>query len=184
MASSDSQIDKPHRVNTLQKRAKLLDVNINTGMQSINTEIQPVSTLPAQHGCGKDKIQDIKHHKAQDMIKLFECKITACYTNSKTWKQWCQYSENCSNNINRFKYSKLLLTSKREIGSLYQENTFLLLPNAPAHLLRNKSVKQFKNRYEFNTVNLAFSFLCWKYTTVHICTIYNMSDDVVSDLQS
>ena len=36
MASSDSQIDKPQRGRP--KRAELLDVNINTGAQSINTE--------------------------------------------------------------------------------------------------------------------------------------------------
>ena len=36
MASSDSQIDKPQRGRP--KRAELLDVNINTGTQSINTE--------------------------------------------------------------------------------------------------------------------------------------------------
>ena len=36
MASSDSQIDKPQR--GLPKRAELLDENINTGAQSINTE--------------------------------------------------------------------------------------------------------------------------------------------------
>ena len=36
MASSDSQIDKPQC--GCPKRAELLDVNINTGMQSINTE--------------------------------------------------------------------------------------------------------------------------------------------------
>ena len=36
MASSDSQIDKPQRGRP--KRAELPDVNINTGVQSINTE--------------------------------------------------------------------------------------------------------------------------------------------------
>ena len=36
MASSDSQIDKPQCGHP--KRAELLDVNINTGVQSINTE--------------------------------------------------------------------------------------------------------------------------------------------------
>ena len=36
MASSDSQINKPQ--NGHPKRAELPDVNINTGMQSINTE--------------------------------------------------------------------------------------------------------------------------------------------------
>ena len=36
MASSDSQIDKPQRGRP--KRAELLDVNINTGAQSINTD--------------------------------------------------------------------------------------------------------------------------------------------------
>ena len=36
VASSDSQIDKPQRGRP--KRAELLDVNINTGAQSINTE--------------------------------------------------------------------------------------------------------------------------------------------------
>ena len=36
MASSDSQIDKPQCGRP--KRAELLDVNINTGVQSINTE--------------------------------------------------------------------------------------------------------------------------------------------------
>ena len=36
MASSDSQIDKPQRGHP--KRAELLDVNINTGAQRINTE--------------------------------------------------------------------------------------------------------------------------------------------------
>ena len=36
MASSESQIDKPQR--GCPKRAKLPDVNINTGAQSINTE--------------------------------------------------------------------------------------------------------------------------------------------------
>ena len=36
MASSDSQINKPQR--GCPKRAELLDVNINTGAQSINTE--------------------------------------------------------------------------------------------------------------------------------------------------
>ena len=36
MASSDSQIDKPQRGHP--KRAELLEVNINTGAQSINTE--------------------------------------------------------------------------------------------------------------------------------------------------
>ena len=37
MTSSDSQINKPQRGRP--KRAELPDVNINTGMQSINTEI-------------------------------------------------------------------------------------------------------------------------------------------------
>ena len=36
IASSYSQIDKPQHGHT--KRAELLDVNINTGAQSINTE--------------------------------------------------------------------------------------------------------------------------------------------------
>ena len=36
MASSNSQINKPQRGRP--KRAELLDVNINTGVQSINTE--------------------------------------------------------------------------------------------------------------------------------------------------
>ena len=36
MASSDGQIDKPQCGRP--KRAELPDVNINTGMQSINTE--------------------------------------------------------------------------------------------------------------------------------------------------
>ena len=36
MASSDSQINKPQHGHP--KRAELLDVNINTGPQSINTE--------------------------------------------------------------------------------------------------------------------------------------------------
>ena len=36
MASSDSQIDKPQRGRP--KRAELPDVNINTGMQSSDTE--------------------------------------------------------------------------------------------------------------------------------------------------
>ena len=36
MASSDSQIDEPQR--GCPKRAELPDVNINTGVQSINTE--------------------------------------------------------------------------------------------------------------------------------------------------
>ena len=36
MAGSDSQIDKPQCGRP--KRAELLDVNINTGTQSINTE--------------------------------------------------------------------------------------------------------------------------------------------------
>ena len=36
MASSDNQIDKPQRGHP--KRAELPDVNINTGVQSINTE--------------------------------------------------------------------------------------------------------------------------------------------------
>ena len=36
MASSDSQINKPQPEHP--KGAELLDVNINTGMQSINTE--------------------------------------------------------------------------------------------------------------------------------------------------
>ena len=36
MASSNSQIDKPQR--GCPKRAELPDVNINTGVQSINTE--------------------------------------------------------------------------------------------------------------------------------------------------
>ena len=42
MASSDSQIDKAQRGRP--KRAELLDVNINTGAQSINTE-RPSLTL-------------------------------------------------------------------------------------------------------------------------------------------
>ena len=36
MASSDSQIDKPQRGRP--KSAEILDVNINTGAQSINTD--------------------------------------------------------------------------------------------------------------------------------------------------
>ena len=36
MASSNSQIDKPQRGHP--KRAELPDININTGVQSINTE--------------------------------------------------------------------------------------------------------------------------------------------------
>ena len=36
MTSSDSQIDEPQRGR--RKRAKLPDVNINTGAQSINTD--------------------------------------------------------------------------------------------------------------------------------------------------
>ena len=43
MASSDSQIDKPQRGRP--KRAELPDVNINTGMQSINTERAWVGSL-------------------------------------------------------------------------------------------------------------------------------------------
>ena len=36
MASCDSQIDKPQRGRS--KRAELLEININTGAQSIDTE--------------------------------------------------------------------------------------------------------------------------------------------------
>ena len=36
MASSENQIDKPQR--GCPKRAELADVNINTGVQSINSE--------------------------------------------------------------------------------------------------------------------------------------------------
>ena len=39
MASSNSQIDKPERGRP--KIAELLDVNINTGVQSINSERAP-----------------------------------------------------------------------------------------------------------------------------------------------
>ena len=45
MASSDSQIDKPQRGRP--KRAELPDVNVNTGAQSINTEITSLSCLPS-----------------------------------------------------------------------------------------------------------------------------------------
>ena len=40
MASRNSQIDKPQHEHP--KRAELPDVNINTGMQSINTERAPL----------------------------------------------------------------------------------------------------------------------------------------------
>ena len=49
MGSSDSQIDKPQR--GCPKRAELLDININTGTQSINTERASLalrSYLPSQ----------------------------------------------------------------------------------------------------------------------------------------
>ena len=50
MASSDSQINKPQRGRP--KRAELLDVNINTGAQSINTEI--ASEIPRNYGISKN----------------------------------------------------------------------------------------------------------------------------------
>ena len=43
MTSSESQIDKPQHGRP--KRAELLDVNINTCMQSINTERDSLSIL-------------------------------------------------------------------------------------------------------------------------------------------
>ena len=50
MASSDNQFDKPQRERP--KRADLLDVNINTGTQSINTEraslMQVITTTGAR----------------------------------------------------------------------------------------------------------------------------------------
>ena len=55
MASSDSQIDKPQRGRP--KRAELLDVNINTGAQSINTQrashFDDVSPLPMEPSSDK-----------------------------------------------------------------------------------------------------------------------------------
>ena len=42
MASSNSQIDKPQHGHP--KRAELLDVNINKGVQSINTERASTTT--------------------------------------------------------------------------------------------------------------------------------------------
>ena len=44
MACSDSQTDKAQR--GCLKRAELLDVNINTGVQSINTESVSLNTHP------------------------------------------------------------------------------------------------------------------------------------------
>ena len=47
MASSDSQIDKPQPGRP--KRAELPDVNINTGVQSINTEKAPLTMFFSCH---------------------------------------------------------------------------------------------------------------------------------------
>ena len=44
MASSNSQIDKPQH--GCPKRAELVDVNINTGAQSINTERVSLKPIP------------------------------------------------------------------------------------------------------------------------------------------
>ena len=44
MASSNSEIYEPER--GCPKRAELLDMNINTGVQNINTEKASVLTLP------------------------------------------------------------------------------------------------------------------------------------------
>ena len=51
MASSDSQIDKPQHGRP--KRTELLDVNINTGAQSINTERASSTNthIQAMHTC-------------------------------------------------------------------------------------------------------------------------------------
>ena len=43
IASGDGQIDKPQRGRP--KRSELPDVNINTGVQSINTERAPLTKL-------------------------------------------------------------------------------------------------------------------------------------------
>ena len=66
MASRDSQIDKPQR--GCPKRAELLDVNINTGAQSINTErasLTPMSspgprTISTRWGPGTTAAQNTK----------------------------------------------------------------------------------------------------------------------------
>ena len=50
MASGDSQVNKPQR--GYSKRVKLPDVNINTGVQSINTEI--ASEIPRNYGISKN----------------------------------------------------------------------------------------------------------------------------------
>ena len=47
MVSSDSQINKPQLGRP--KRAELLDVNINTGTQSINTERASLSLYAQSH---------------------------------------------------------------------------------------------------------------------------------------
>ena len=49
MTSSDSQIDKPQR--GYPKRAELPDVNINTGVQSINTERTSLIVRELCAGC-------------------------------------------------------------------------------------------------------------------------------------
>ena len=49
MTSSDSQIDKPQRGRP--KRAELPDVNINTGVQSINTERTTLTVRELCTGC-------------------------------------------------------------------------------------------------------------------------------------
>ena len=49
MTSSESQIDKPQR--GYPKRAELPDVNINTGVQSINTERTSLIVRELCAGC-------------------------------------------------------------------------------------------------------------------------------------
>ena len=51
MASSNSHINKPHHGRP--KRAELMDVNINTGTQNVNTERPFLSSDQGrQHQCG------------------------------------------------------------------------------------------------------------------------------------
>ena len=76
MASSDSQIDKPHRGRP--KRAELPDVNINTGAQSVNTErasLRSILRLSREHGEFREFVSHTKPYDEEAVSPKFESPI-------------------------------------------------------------------------------------------------------------
>ena len=73
MASSDSQIDKPQRGRP--KRAELPDVNINTGVQSINTESGFFKEASKKSIRYWTTSQDYKHRSVYDKDHMSELRI-------------------------------------------------------------------------------------------------------------